>query len=206
MIDAAAAAETDPRCRALLAAAVQQRRLRPAALRQLVAARRNLPRRGLILETLADIEGGSHSLPELEWLRGLRRAGLPSPTRQAVVRGPHGRYYLDAEFAPYGVAVEINGAQHLELLAREADDLRRARIAIGGRLPAPSRRKRRAGGATVPLSARWPASTAQRALPEAAAPGQSAVRARTWRLIRASIAAIPRSRSGLTASPSPSPR
>jgi hypothetical protein len=30
--------------------------------------------------------------------------------------------------------VEINGAQHIELLTKEADDVRRARLAIGGRL------------------------------------------------------------------------
>ena len=39
--------------------------------------------------------------------------------------------------------------------------------------------------------------------PAAAADGQAAVRSRTWRLIRLSMATIPRSRSGDTASPSP---
>jgi hypothetical protein len=54
------------------------------------------------------------------------------PTRQRAVPGCHGRYYLDCEFDPY--TVEINGGQHIELLAKEADDVRRTRLAIGGRL------------------------------------------------------------------------
>ena len=93
-----------------------------------------MSRRALIIETIADVEGGSQSLPELEYLRGIRRAGLPTPTRQRIVKRPHGRYYLDCEFDPFGVTVEINGGQHIELLTKEADDVRRTWLAIGGRL------------------------------------------------------------------------
>jgi hypothetical protein len=70
----------------------------------------------------------------LEYLRGVRRVGLPIPTRQRIVKRRHGRYYLDCEFDPYEVTVEINGAQHIDLLTKEADDVRRVRLAIGGRL------------------------------------------------------------------------
>jgi hypothetical protein len=56
------------------------------------------------------------------------------PTRQRIVRHSNGRYHLDCDFEPYGVTVEINGAQHIELLAKESDDVRRTRLAIGGRL------------------------------------------------------------------------
>lgn len=73
-------------------------------------------------------------MPELDYIQGLRRAGLPDPVRQQVVRRKDGRYYLDADFADLVVTVEINGAQHLELRAKERDDLRRTRLAIGGRL------------------------------------------------------------------------
>ena len=111
---------------------VQQRLVQPAALRRNAASRPTLPRRALILETVADVAGGSHSLPELEYLDGLRRTGLPMPVRQKVVRRQGGRYYLDADFEDYGVTVEINGAQHFEPRAREYDDVRRARLAIGG--------------------------------------------------------------------------
>ena len=113
---------------------VQQRLTTAATLRPLVLARPNLTRRALILETLDDVEGGSQSLPELAYLRGLRRFGLPEPTRQRLVQRPDRRYYLDAEFDPWAVTVEINGVQHLDVRHKEADDVRRTQLAIGGRL------------------------------------------------------------------------
>lgn len=134
IVDGAAQASSDGRCRAIIAASVQQRRARPGELLVVARSRPTMSRRALIIETIGDVEGGSHSLPELEYLRGLRRVGLPTPTRQRTVKRPDGRYYLDCEFDPYAVSVEINGAQHIELLAKEADDVRRTRLAIGGRL------------------------------------------------------------------------
>lgn len=133
-VDAAACARSDRACRTILAAVVQQRLVTPAMLRSLVLARVNLRRRPLILETLGDIEGGSESLPELDYLRGLARFGLPVPTRQRVVEHPGGRYHLDADFDEWLVTVEINGVQHLTLQHKESDDIRRTRLAIGGRL------------------------------------------------------------------------
>ena len=134
VVDAASMAGTDGKCRAILAAAVQQRLVRPDDLRRNAASRPTLPRRALILETVADVAGGSHSLPELEYLDALRRAGLPEPTRQKRVRRRDGHYYLDADFEEFEVTVEINGAQHLALMSKEYDDRRRAGLAIGGRL------------------------------------------------------------------------
>ena len=133
-VEAASAAASDRACRTILAMTVQQRLVSAAVLRPLVLARPNLPRRALILETLDDVEGGSQSLPELDYLRGLRRFGLPEPTRQRIVQRPDGRYYLDAEFDPWAVTVEINGVHHLDVRQKEADDVRRTRLAIGGRL------------------------------------------------------------------------
>ena len=74
----------------------------------------NLPRRALLIETLTDIAGGGHSLPEVAFSRLVRCAGLPPPTRQAILRRPDGRYYLDAEWRPQRVAAEIDGLAHLE--------------------------------------------------------------------------------------------
>lgn len=71
-------------------------------------------------------------MPELEWTRLVRRAGLPRPDRQVKVRRPDGTYYLDCYWAAYGVAVEIDGAQHAELAHREADDLRRLSLSGAG--------------------------------------------------------------------------
>jgi hypothetical protein len=122
------------RARALLAAAVQQRLLRGDELRVVAAGRRTLPGRRLILETISDAQGGAHSLPEMELLRGLRRAGLPEPRRQRKLQRADGTWYLDNDFAEFLVTVEVNGLQHYEQTLREADDFRRAVLQIGGRI------------------------------------------------------------------------
>lgn len=92
-----------------------------------------LVRRRLLLETPEDVAGGSHSLPELEWLRLLRRAGLSLPSRQVKVRRPDGTYYLHAEWTDLGVGAEINGAQHDDLLAREYDHQRHSALVASRR-------------------------------------------------------------------------
>lgn len=130
----ASLAASDDRTRAVIAAVVQQRLVRPSDLTAFVDSRRTLPKRRLIRETLADITGGAQSLPELEYARALRRAGLPEPTRQRKVRRAHGVWYLDNDFDAWLVTVEVNGMQHHELLAREADDLRRGGLQARGRI------------------------------------------------------------------------
>jgi hypothetical protein len=92
IVDGASMASTDGRCRAIIAASVQQRRARPAELLVAARSRRTTPRRALIIETIGDVEGGSQSLPELEYLRGLRQVGLPIPSRQRIVQRRNGRY------------------------------------------------------------------------------------------------------------------
>ena len=134
VLELAATSASDARTRAVLAATVQQRLLRPADLATCLAAHATLPKRGLIRETIEDTAGGAHSLPELDYARALGRAGLPSPTRQRKVRRPNGVWYLDNDFDDWLVTVEINGMQHHELLASEADDIRRAGLQIRGRL------------------------------------------------------------------------
>lgn len=133
-VDAAATARNDDRARAFIAASVQQRLTTPALLRPYPTRTTTLPRRRLILETIDDVTGGAHSLPEPEWQRGIRRFGLPRPKRQRIVRHASGFYYLDCDFDPWLVTVEINGAQHLDLLTREADDHRRFTLSAEGRL------------------------------------------------------------------------
>ncbi|MGH8970565.1 MAG: DUF559 domain-containing protein [Actinomycetes bacterium] len=133
-VDAASLATTDGRARAVIAAVVQQGLVRPADLRLAVLADPTLPGRALILETVGDVAGGAHSLPELEWNRGLRQIGLPTPTRQRKVRHANGYWYLDADFDEWLVTVEINGAQHLDHLSRDVDDERRFVVSAGGRL------------------------------------------------------------------------
>ena len=133
-VDAASAAVSDRQCRAIIAVAVQQRLVLPAALQRVAEPELTMKRRKLILETIADVEGGSHSLPELEWLRGIRLFRFPEPSRQSLVQRPNGRYFLDSRFDRWRVAVEINGVQHAELLASEADAERRLNLSAGGLL------------------------------------------------------------------------
>jgi hypothetical protein len=134
VVDAASAAVSERACRTILTMSVQQRLATAQLLRPMVVERRTLPRRATILECLDDLQGGSHSLPEQDYLRALRRAGMPLPTCQRVVRRPDGRYVLDADFDEWLVTVEINGAHHMDVRQKEWDDIRRTRLAIGGRL------------------------------------------------------------------------
>lgn len=133
-VELASLAASDNRARALIAAAVQQRLVRPDHLYSFVVARPTLPRRRLIRETVRDVAGGAHSLPELDYARALRTAGIPQPTRQRRVRRPSGAWYLDNDFEVWAVTVEINGIQHNELLAGEADAVRRGALQAGGRI------------------------------------------------------------------------
>jgi hypothetical protein len=59
--------------------------------------------RALLLRTLDDVEGGSHSVRELQFLSIVRRAGLPAPARQVVRRRPGGRYYLECGVDAYSL-------------------------------------------------------------------------------------------------------
>ncbi len=74
----------------------------------------NLRRRRLILGTAVDVGGGSHSLPELDFLRMCRTHQLPPPSRQVVRRDARGRRrWLDVCWDAYGLVVEIDGLFHM---------------------------------------------------------------------------------------------
>lgn len=133
-VDAAVCASTVDQARSILAAVVQQRLTTAERLRPYVLSRPTLPRHAILLETIADVEGGAQSLPELAWTRGIRRAGLPEPDRQRVVRRTDGRYFLGADFDEWETTVEINGAQHVDPVVRDYDDERRFELSAGGRL------------------------------------------------------------------------
>jgi hypothetical protein len=116
---------------AVLAASVQQRLTSVPRLRGVLGLLANLPQRTLLAQTLGDIAGGAQSLPEVSFGRLLRHAGLPPPTRQAVLRRGDGRYYLDAEWQPQRVAAEIDGLSHLEVSRWLADLERQNALAVG---------------------------------------------------------------------------
>jgi hypothetical protein len=115
-------------CRALQRKAVTANELRDALGRA--------PRwrySAIVRETLEDFEGGIQSVPEKEFAVLLARAGLPAPTRQRLVRGGDGRYYLDADWDEFNLGAEVHGWQHWEFAHRESDNWRTADIVAGGR-------------------------------------------------------------------------
>jgi hypothetical protein len=105
-----------------MAAAVQQRIVRASELwTEMTRVRRHRFRK-LILLVLADIDGGAHSLAEIDFARLCRRAGLPAPSRQRVRTDSMGRRrYLDVAWDQFRLVVEIDGMFHMEL-ARWMDD------------------------------------------------------------------------------------
>jgi hypothetical protein len=96
----------------------------PTDLRVALDRRGQCHRVGLLREVIDDLEGGERSIPEHDFTLLVRRAGLPPPARQSVVRGPSGRYYLDADWPEHGISVEVHGAQH-RLAARLEQDWQR---------------------------------------------------------------------------------
>lgn len=116
---------------ALMAAVVQQRLLPATALRPLVAYAATLPHRANYVLVAGDIEGGAHSLLEIDFRKLARWAGLPPPRGQQVRRDSAGRRrYLDADFDDF--AVEVDGAVHLRPLTWWDDMWRQNDIVLAG--------------------------------------------------------------------------
>lgn len=134
VVDAASRAAGPDRARLLVIATVQQRLLRPDDLRRTVTQRPRLAGRLVITQAIDDVEGGLHSLPERAWDRARRRYRLPEPARQHPVRRADGTWYLDADFTPWRVGVEINGVQHVRAADAARDHHRRNVLGTGGRL------------------------------------------------------------------------
>lgn len=133
LVDAAQWAGTDDEAARIIAAGYQQRLVRGDEIAQALHRRPTVRRRQLILQTAADAAGGSHSLPELAFLQGCRRARLPLPTRQVVRTDAAGRKrFLDAYFEAYQVHVEIDGGQHTDVRQWWADMRRQNDLWVAG--------------------------------------------------------------------------
>jgi hypothetical protein len=133
LVDAAAWARGDDEARVALAAGCQQRRVTPTELREVVAALPKVRRRRLILETVADIEGGAQALSEIDFLRLCRRYDLPRPDLQEKRRDATGRArYLDAYWKEWGLHVEVDGAHHMDARQWAADMRRQNEVWIAG--------------------------------------------------------------------------
>jgi 2-isopropylmalate synthase len=135
VIAASGFANPRPGC-GLLAAAVQQRLLRPDKLRQALDAAPRTRHRVALRSAVADIAQGAEALSEIDFGRLCRRFELPPPTRQAIRTEPNGRRrYLDAQWRlPDGrvVAAEVDGALHLTPQRWYDDQLRQNELVIQG--------------------------------------------------------------------------
>lgn len=132
-VDAAVLAATPRSARLALVRVVQQGLARPGDLTAVLAHRGQCRYLGVLRETATDLAGGARSLPEREFARLVLTAGLPTPARQAVVRGRNGRYYLDCDWPQLRLAAEVHGIQHLLMQQQESDWVRHNELTIGGR-------------------------------------------------------------------------
>lgn len=133
LVDAAQWAHSDDRARAVVAACFQQRLVGYDEVTRVLDRMPRARRRRLVAEAAGDAAGGAHSLPEAEFGRLCRRNGLPEPSRQRLRRDANGRQrYLDAYFAEWGVHVEIDGGQHMDVREWWADMSRQNALWIPG--------------------------------------------------------------------------
>lgn len=119
--------------RATLAAAVQQGIVTVEQLRAMADRMGTRRHHALIVRTLDDIGGGSHSLPELDAIRALREDGVPLPDERQK-RFRDGRYYLDLWWKLARLVVEIDGSLHLLAATYWEDMLRQNEIGLDGNL------------------------------------------------------------------------
>ncbi|SDS53921.1 hypothetical protein SAMN04488570_2108 [Nocardioides scoriae] len=131
--------ERSPRtAQGLLAATVQQRLTTPTLLLTELAGMRPLRRAPLFRATLRDLEGGAQSLAEVDLLRVVRRFGLPRPRQQRRRRDSRGRLrFVDCEWVLADgtvLALEVDGAFHMEVEHWEDDLARQRRLSGPGRV------------------------------------------------------------------------
>ena len=134
LVESADLARAQPRrAAAILIAGVQQRLVRTEDLRREVLSRPALPNRALLLGVLNDVAGGSHALPEVDFMRLVRRRRLPRPDSQAVRRDRRGRRrWLDAYWKRFRLAAEIDGRGHLDVFTQWDDAQRDNDLALDG--------------------------------------------------------------------------
>ena len=133
VLHAAAWAPTDRAGEWRVAAAVQQRLVRPADLRSALTRMTRLPRRALIATVLDDVELGAHAASELDFLRLLRRHRLPPPDRlQRPMRSGKQRY-LDGWWERQRVVAEVDGSHHRSVGSWDEDTLRANEVMLAER-------------------------------------------------------------------------
>jgi hypothetical protein len=133
LLDAAAWMGTENGARAVVAAGVQQRLVRPGDLAAELERHQKLRRRSLIRVTLADVTGGAEALSELDFCRLTRRFGIPEPDRQVVRLDSTGRRrWLDGYWDEAQLIVEVDGLWHMDAATWWADMSRDNDLTVSG--------------------------------------------------------------------------
>lgn len=133
-MDGARWAASDRLAAALLLAAIQQRLVRVDDLRVELTARPGRRRAGLIRSTLRDAALGAGSTLESDFLALCREVCVPRPLLQSRTTDSEGATrWVDADWPEFGVAAEIDGTAHTDVLAWWADMKRQNALWISGR-------------------------------------------------------------------------
>jgi very-short-patch-repair endonuclease len=133
VVDAARWARSDNEARLIIAATLQQRLVTEHHVRKVLERNTTLPRRALVIRTVADAASGSHTLGELDFLALCRQGGLPLPSRQLRRQDSRGRWrYLDACFDEWGLVAEIDGAHHADVGQMWDDQARQNDLSLAG--------------------------------------------------------------------------
>ena len=95
---------------AVLADLCQSRRTAPSRLLDVVAGRGKIPQRSLLNDVLRDLDRGTCSVLEREFLRRVEIPhALPPPSRQRLRAAPGLTALHDVEYADLGLVVELDG-------------------------------------------------------------------------------------------------
>lgn len=132
LVDFASWQRRERRARAIVLAGVQQGRTCTRDLRDSLTRRGPCGHRAVIVESILDAAGGVQSLPERDFDELRIRRGLPTPSRQAILRRVDGKYYLDADWDEYDTACEIHGVPHMRVQQWDADLMRSNEVNILG--------------------------------------------------------------------------
>lgn len=135
-LDVALRGERDWEVVSILAEVCQRRATTATRLRHSLAGRARVGRRAWLDAVLADLESGSSSVLEQEYLSRVERAhGLPRGVRQARELSATGvSRFRDVEYAEWGVVVELDGYLFHASADRFDEDLERdLEVAVSGR-------------------------------------------------------------------------
>jgi very-short-patch-repair endonuclease len=133
LIDAAQWQPSPEQAAVIILAGFQQRMARTEEVTRVLANMTRVRHRSVIADAVRDAALDAASLPEAEFLRLCRSAGLPEPVMQQRRRTTAGRVnYLDAYFPAHRLHVEIDGAHHTNVRQWWADMQRQNDLWIPG--------------------------------------------------------------------------